>query len=319
MTLAPFTSHGPARGRHRRRRPSTWRDSSGLLAALSGLRSYDRALGMNSRNYLIARTNPPEAIRLVNDKHATKTVLTRHGIPSSPTVALVRTRRQLACLDWDRLPEQWALKPNQGLGGTGILLAHGAHAQGGWRSGSGRRLPSRTVDTHVRQILDGEFSPRGRDFALIEPLIHSHPELERLSFQGLPDIRVICVDDEPQLAMLRLPTRESGGRANLHQRAIGAAVNLDTGRVEQAWSGSTAVTHHPDTGEELLGARVPHWDTVLSAAATCGLATGLHYVGADIVIDRDRGPLVLEVNARPGLQIQNVTGHGLLDTLVEQC
>lgn len=276
-------------------------------------RAFDRTLGMNGRNHLIARSNAPDAIRLVNDKQATKSALTAHGIPVSPTLALLTSRQQLRRLDWDRLPAEWACKPNQGLGGNGIMLAAGRHERGGWRTGSGRRLTLRTVTNHVRFILDGEFSPRGRDAALLEPLIHSHPDLARLSHQGLPDIRVICVGDEPKLAMLRLPTSASGGRANLHQKAIGAAVDLPTGRVVRAWSGSTPLTHHPDSGFPLLGAYVPDWPTILEASSRCAAATGLAYVGADIVVDRDEGPLVLEVNARPGLQIQNVTGRGLLD------
>ncbi len=73
------------------------------------------------------------------------------------------------------------------------------------------------------------------------------------------------------------------------------------------------LTHHPDSGVAVVGAQVPYWDPVLDAASACGPATGLRYVGADVVVDRDAGPLVLEVNARPGLQIQNVTGVGLRD------
>ena len=38
--------------------------------------------------------------------------------------------------------------------------------------------------------------------------------------------------------------------------------------------------------------------------------TGLGYLRVDMVIDNDRGPLILEMNARPGLSIQiaNCTG-----------
>ena len=125
-------------------------------------------------------------------------------------------------------------------------------------------------------------------------------------------MRVLCLGDQPVLAMVRLTTRSSGGRAKLHQGAIGAAVDLATGRLTRAWTGRSTVTHHPDSGELVVGAD-PHWDAVLDAAAKCGPATGLRYVGADVVVDAEAGPLVLEVNARPGLQIQNVTGVGLLD------
>ena len=39
------------------------------------------------------------------------------------------------------------------------------------------------------------------------------------------------------------------------------------------------------------------------------------YLGVDIVIDRKLGPLMLELNARPGLNIQLACGHGLLGNL----
>ncbi|MFF4391086.1 hypothetical protein OG365_02805 [Streptomyces sp. NBC_00853] len=275
------------------------------------LRGWDPVMGMNLRNARIARQNPSAAIRLVNDKYATKDALTSVGAPTSPTLALLRSRREVATLDWDGLPASWALKPNQSLGGNGILLAFGRR-RSHWASSSGKRISRELVADQLRRILDGEFSPRPDDWAMFEPLIRAHPDLARLSHQGLPDIRVICDGDRPRLAMLRLPTRFSGGRANLHQRAIGAAVDLSSGRITHALLGKEPTDRHPDTGELLIGASVPHWPEVLDAARRCAAATGLRYLGADIVVDADRGPLVLEVNARPGLQIQNVTGRGLM-------
>ncbi|MFE0647088.1 sugar-transfer associated ATP-grasp domain-containing protein [Streptomyces sp. NPDC059534] len=275
------------------------------------LRGWDPVMGMNLRNARIARHNSSAAIRLVNDKYATKEALTSVGAPTSPTLALLRSRREIAALDWDGLPDCWALKPNQSLGGNGILLAFGRRRRY-WTSSSGKRISRDLVADQLRRILDGDFSPRPADWAMFEPLIRAHPDLARLSHQGLPDIRVICDRSKPQLAMLRLPTRFSGGRANLHQKAIGAAVDLPTGRITHALVGKEPTETHPDTGARLIGATVPHWPEVLDAASRCAAATGLHYLGADIVVDADRGPLILEVNARPGLQIQNVTGHGLM-------
>ncbi|MFB0627332.1 sugar-transfer associated ATP-grasp domain-containing protein [Streptomyces sp. AB3(2024)] len=266
---------------------------------------------MNLRNARIAEQNPSAAIRLVNDKYATKQALASVGAPTSPTLAVLRSRREVTALDWSGLPDSWALKPNQSLGGNGILLAFGRR-RNNWQSSSGKRISRESVADHLRRILDGDFSPRANDWAMFEPLIRAHPNLERLSHQGLPDIRVICRGDRPQLAMLRLPTRFSGGRANLHQKAIGAAVDLVTGRITHALVGKEPTEVHPDTGEPLIGATVPHWPEVLEAARRCAGATGLRYLGADIVVDACHGPLILEVNARPGLQIQNVTGRGLM-------
>lgn len=274
------------------------------------VRRFDGVLGMNGRNEQIARVNSPASIRLVNDKHRTKAALGEHGIPVAETLALFATRRDVRDLDWSVFPDAWALKPNRSLGGCGILLAAGP-AGDAWHTGSGRPLPVHVVENHLRMVLAGDFSPGGYDAALLEPLIRTHPALELLTFQGLPDVRIICHGDEPELAMLRLPTAASGGRANLHQGAIGAAVDLATGTITRARLGQREVHAHPDSGVPLIGAVVPHWQEVVRAASRCSAATGLQYVGADIVVDAARGPLVLEVNARPGLQIQNVTGRGL--------
>jgi len=278
------------------------------------IRRFDHIMGLNARNEHIARENAPEAIRLVDDKCRTKEVLAAAGAPVPPTLALVASHREVRDLQPADLPASWALKPNQSLGGAGILLA-ASRAPDGWRTASGRRLPLMEVRNHLRWILDGEFSPRGRDCGLLEPLLRSDERLGRLAFQGLPDVRVICRGSEPLLAMARLPTAASGGRANLHQHAIGAAVDLDSGRITRAATGRTPLRDHPDTGTPLVGALIPCWDAILGAASRCSAATGLRYLGADIVVDAERGPLILEVNARPGLQIQNVTGTGLNATL----
>ncbi len=274
------------------------------------LRAFDAILGMNARNERIARANPPASVHLVNDKLRTKGVLAAAGVPTAPTLEVVRTWREVREMRWEVLPDAWALKPNESAGGSGILIAAGRR-EGVWHGPSGRALPVRAVKDQLRLILDGEFSPRPRELALFEPLLVAHPDLARLSFQGLPDARVICAGPEPRVAMLRLPTSASGGRANLHQRAIGASVDLETGRVVEAWSGRRRVQSHPDTGVRLIGAPVPYWPEILQASSRCAGATGLGYLGADIVVDVEVGPLILEVNARPGLQIQNVTGRGL--------
>jgi len=270
-------------------------------------------LGMNARNAYVETENPLEAVRLVNNKHETKKALRRAGVPVAPTLRLIRDRGDLARLAWEDLPDRWALKPNLGSQGAGIMLAAGRDGADRWRTASGRPLDRKTVGEHLRRMLEGEFSYESveRDWGLFEPLIIPHPDLAALIPSGLPDIRIICRSDEPLLAMMRLPTEASEGRANLHQGAIGASVDLETGRVTRARLGQEQVWEHPDTGARLVGARVPHWERIVEAATRCAAATGLGYLGADVVVDKDRGPLVLEVNARPGLEIQNVAGTGL--------
>jgi len=244
---------------------------------------------MNVRNDMIARDNPARSIALVNDKHATKLALQEVGAPYAPTLYLLTSRPDLRTLDLAALPDAFAAKPNQSLGGSGIVIAACRAGERSWRKASGALLTERALRDHLGHVLDGEYSPRTRDSALVEPLLVAHPDLARLSYQGLPDVRVICRGDRPQVAMLRLPTSAAGGRVNLHQAAVGAAVDLSSGRVVAARAGKRAVTAHPDTGEQLVGATVPHCDGVLDAASRCSDATGLPYVGADVVVDAERG------------------------------
>lgn len=300
----------------------SFREVLGALVPIGEGRSWNEILGMNARTLMVDKENSPQATRFVDNKQKTKDALEEAGVPAPPTIELVRGRRDLANLDWDDLPDAWVLKPNMGRQGAGILTAverDDSGAGDGWRTGSGRRLTRSELVDHMRSTLDGEFSfdEVEKDWVLFEKLVVPHDTLAELVPQGLPDIRLVCYGSEPLLAMLRLPTNASDGRANLHQGALGAAVDLDSGKVTRALFKGEEVPEHPDTGHALIGAEVPYWDEVLDAASSCSEATGLGYLGADLVIDEELGPLVMEVNARPGLQVQNVTGVGLAERLKE--
>lgn len=70
--------------------------------------------------------------------------------------------------------------------------------------------------------------------------------------------------------------------------------------VDGGFSGDTAAED-----AALIGFEIPGWARVLELASKCGPAVGLGYCGADIV------PLVIEVNAHPGIEIQNINQEGL--------
>ncbi len=54
---------------------------------------------------------------------------------------------------------------------------------------------------------------------------------------------------------------------------------------------------------------------LLALSSRCYELTGLVYQGVDIVLDKDKGPMILELNARPGLNIQLANQSGLLHRL----
>jgi alpha-L-glutamate ligase-like protein len=146
---------------------------------------------------------------------------------------------------------------------------------------------------------------------LIEYCVQFDPVFGRLAHGGVPDVRVIVYLGVPVMAMVRLPTRMSDGRANLHQGAIGTGVDMRLGETLNAVWMNAVITRHPDTRAEVSGVQIPGWDKILEIASSCHDLTGLAYQGVDIVLDRDLGPLILELNARPGLNIQIANKCGL--------
>ena len=171
-------------------------------------------LGMNQRNFIIAKNNPRKSIRLVNDKYRTKVVLAEAAVPVPGTIALIESLDDLEKFSWADLPDTWALKPNRGMRGEGILLASRRDGED-WRTASGRLLARDEIRFHIERILDAEYSLEGldRDAAMIEPLIVPHPLLQEVVPEGLPDTRIICLGEEPLMAMMRVPTRASDGKA----------------------------------------------------------------------------------------------------------
>jgi alpha-L-glutamate ligase-like protein len=181
---------------------------------------------------------------------------------------------------------------------------------------SGARLAADEVRHHVANILAGLFSLGGqRDCALIEYRVRPAKVMTDLSHQGAPDIRIVMLHGYPVMAMMRAATRESDGRANLHQGALGIGIDIATGRTLRAVHHGRTVTRHPDLDVSLIGVQLPEWDKILDIAVTCQEMTGLGYLGVDLMIDETLGPLMIEVNARPGLAIQMANGVGLLRRL----
>jgi alpha-L-glutamate ligase-like protein len=179
-------------------------------------------------------------------------------------------------------------------------------------------VPLEDLRQHLSDVLSGIYSLGGRpDQALLQQRVRLHSAFEAVAYKGIPDIRIILYRNEPAMAMLRLPTRASNGRANLHQGGIGTGVDLDSGLTHHAVQHNRLVDVHPDTGRPVVGMRVPYWREVLALSRRVAGAVGLGYLGVDVVVDEDRGPMLLEANARPGLAIQIANGRGLLPRFEE--
>jgi alpha-L-glutamate ligase-like protein len=277
-------------------------------------------LGMNSRNGdYIQRYNPRHLYPLVDDKLQTKRLSLAAGIAVPPlygTMATPGDTKNFA--DLVAPYDEFVIKPTQGSGGDGILVFTGrsARRRGQYRLIDGSFMSESEIRFHTTDIISGRYSLGGnRDCAMIEYCVRADPVFDHVSYRGIPDIRVLVFRGYPVIAMVRLPTRSSHGKANLHQGAVGAGIELATGRTTIGVLATSITDEHPDTGELIADIQVPNWDTLLGLAASCYEITGLGYQGVDLVLDRDKGPLILELNARPGLAIQIANRVGLAQRL----
>lgn len=270
-------------------------------------------LGMNERNIgYIGRYNPRRNYPLVDNKLLTKTRAQSRAIPVPELYGVVEYQYQVARANQLLVPHNsFVIKPAQGSGGRGILVVKDRRGDNYLKS-SGVEIGPDEVGRHISNILAGLHSLGGRsDTAMIEAMIDFDPSLARYSCEGVPDIRVIAFRGVPVMAMMRCATHASDGKANLHQGAVGVGLDIATGSALRAVQHGQLVAAHPDTGACFDTLQIPHWGRVLDLAASCVEMTGLQYLGADIVLDRQQGPVLLELNARPGLAIQVANQVGL--------
>lgn len=270
-------------------------------------------LSMNSRNLdYVIKYNPRKLLPQVDDKLTTKRMAEKAGVDVPKLLGVVEY--QSAIKNLKSLLDQhdcFVIKPAQGSGGKGILVIVGRDGDR-YVKASGDTLEFEDVNRHVSNILGGLYSLGGKsDVAMIESLIQADPIFNDYSFEGVPDIRMIVFRGFPIMGMLRLATRASDGKANLHQGAVGVGLDIATGKSLRAVQFDMPIETHPDTGHSFEKLQVPHWDKLLKLTAACYGMTGLGYLGVDMVLDKNLGPQILELNARPGLAIQIANGVGI--------
>lgn len=270
-------------------------------------------LGINRRNasYTL-RWNQRHYYPMVDDKLATKRLCEDAGIPVPRLYAVAEHHFQVdRLLDAVTDREDFVLKPAHGAMGNGIIVVAG-RTNGDFQRPSGRRVTPSAFRYHAAGIISGLYALGGQpDQAMVEERLVVHPVFAEIATEGVPDVRVVVFRGVPVMAMTRLPTAASGGRANLHQGALGVGIDLETGRTTFSVQHSRPQPTNPDSGVSVIGITVPDFERVLEIAVRATDPTHLGYVGADVVLDATRGPVVLELNARPGLSIQIANRAGL--------
>ena len=279
-------------------------------------------LGMNARNHLYqSKYNSRKGKRAADSKLVTKSILKKAKLPVPRLHRIFKNERVVERFDFTNLPDSFVIKPSQGLGGEGILVVdRGGEFAGEWVSVDGNKLTVNDLRLHILDILAGKYSMLDLpDKAFIEERIRVHPRFEPISCQGTPDVGVLVFNKIPVMAFLRLPTKESHGKANMFQGAVACGVDMATGVTTKAVKYTSEVKFFPDSRRRLAGIHIPRWEEVLELAVTTAEAVGLGYCRVDIALQPrttktgklKSTPMVLEVNAQPGLKIQLANEAGL--------
>ncbi|WP_198411312.1 alpha-L-glutamate ligase-like protein [Marinimicrobium alkaliphilum] len=274
-------------------------------------------LGMNCRNReFIGRYNERERYPLVDDKLKTKLLAEDYGLAMPALRFVVSQQHEIGHIERKLYDfDGFVLKPAKGSGGKGILVITGRHGDK-FVKASGAEIGIEDIRRHMTNTLAGLYSLSGQpDVVIVEDLIEFDDSFEGYSHEGVPDIRIVVFQGYPVMAMLRLATHASDGKANLHQGAVGVGLDIGSGRCLHAVQFAQKIKRHPDTDKPLNEIRIGDWRQLMILAARCYDMTGLGYIGTDIVLDKSRGPQLLELNARPGLSIQVANGEGLLPRL----
>lgn len=272
-------------------------------------------LGINQRNidYVYSK-NPRKYFPLADDKVLCKDVLHRENIACAETYGVIERVGDILSV-WQQVTtyDKLAIKPANGSGGGGILILK-KNEEGKWMS-SGTFFSEERIFTHMARIIMGMYSFGSTDRVLIEQCIEPHPFFYEIFPAGVPDFRVILLHDQPVMSMLRVPTEKSDGKANLHQGGLGIGIDMENGTLTSAYDGTNYHTHHPDNNNIIAGKKIPLWDTLLALSIQTSKAFPLEYLGIDIVLDKKYGPMIMEINVRPGLGIQLANQKGLKSIL----
>lgn len=270
-------------------------------------------LGHNAR-YRYTSMNSRESKRFGFSKLRTKELLHQHQIPTAEVYHIFESPDDLELIHWENIPTPFVVKPASGSAGKGILIIKSkVKNRASWIDNQGNRLKKEDLELHINNILDGEFSTWGRNHkALIEEMIPPHPTLAKLSYKGTPDIRVIIFNSVPVMAMARIPTKESNGKANLDQGALGLGIDISSGITTHGVHGKKKnIQTFPGSKRKIRGIMIPEWRKVLETAVKAANAAGYEFMGADLFIHPQKGPMIVELNGFPGLSIQLANNSGL--------
>ncbi len=273
-------------------------------------------LWQNARNLkYIKGFNTKMARKLADSKLKTKDFLKARWIAVPETLAILKKHSEITDTLVADFEAPFVIKPNNGFWGKWIIVVDTIDSSGNFVANTWDVFTPEKIKIHLFNVLDGFFSLSGsRDKVIIEKKIEIAKEVQILGTFGLPDIRIICFNMVPVIAMLRVPTKESDWKANVHGWACAAWIDIWTWKLTYITQHSKIVKSVPGIWD-IRWLVIPEWDKMLEIAVSVQKETNIGYLGCDIVMDDRDGPLLLEMNIRPGLEVQIANMARLKDRL----
>ena len=278
------------------------------------LENRKKILGMNERQLIyVRRYNKTRAVQIADDKILTKKILNASEIPTPKLLAVISNFKQLEEFDFNVLPASFVVKPVKGLEGGGVEIFYNRDENGNWIRADKSRVSQEQLKQYIKDILDGRYSlAQQPDQAMFEERVKIHKAFRYYVYKGTPDVRIIVFNHIPTMSYIRLPTKESEGKANLIKGALGLGIDMATGITTSGIHGKSGeIEYIPGTKLSISGLKIPYWNKILEYAIKVQQVTNLNFAAIDFLIDRDLGPLIVELNARPGLSIQLANKDGL--------
>lgn len=262
-------------------------------------------LWQNARNLkYIKEYNNSFAKHLADSKLRTKDFLEKKSVKVAKTLFTLSTHLTIENFDFWELNPPFVIKPNSGFWWKWIIVIDSISSNGEYISNNKKSYTKKFIINHFKEIVDWFYSLSWkRDKVIIEKKLLIDKEIELLGKYWLPDIRVICFNMVPIMAMMRIPTKNSWWKANLHAGACWVWIDIWSWRLTYTTQFWKLINSAPGIWK-LKDIKLPHWEEILKLAVKAQKVTNIWYLGCDIILDDDLGPCILELNIRPWLELQ---------------
>ena len=154
----------------------------------------------------------------------------------------------------------------------------------------------------------------GQDGVLDECIVQ-HPLMEKLHPSSVNTLRVFSVRIHSEIFIAAAVLRMGNGGSFIDNYSAGgvvAPVDINHGLVTAAAEDIFGKRYifHPYTNEQIVGFKIPNWDSVIATVKKAAKEAPISYVGWDIAI-RDNDCVIIEANYRPMVNVvQTADGGG---------